>query len=192
MRLCQGYYNNSTYRCMLYSNRPLAKMVDLIAIAGVIMRRLTMKKQHIFLYIGVFLTLILIIFLTRQSKSDTTSLTHWAANTLPSWLMSPINPFTGKPFGTVRRMAHVYEYALLGMFVCGSMMTIKRIPFWLRSVLAVAICAVCSFFDQVHKIYVPDREFDKIDLYYDAAGYLAAVIIITIICLIMRKMKKDE
>lgn len=28
MRLCQGYYNNSTYRCMLYSNRPLAKIVN--------------------------------------------------------------------------------------------------------------------------------------------------------------------
>ena len=149
-----------------------------------------MKKQHIFLYMGVFLSLILIIFLTRQSKADTTSLTHWATHTLPSWMIQPVNPFTGKPFGPARRIAHVYEYALLGVFVCGSMMTVKRIPFWLRSVLALVICAVCSFFDQVHKIYVPDREFDTVDLYYDAAGYVAAVGIITVICLLVTKRKK--
>ena len=52
------------------------------------------------------------------------------------------------------------------------------------------ICALCSFFDQVHKIYVPDREFDTVDLYYDAAGYVAAVGIITVICLMVLKRKK--
>ena len=40
------------------------------------------------------------------------------------------------------------------------------------------------------KIYVPDRDFDKVDLYYAAAGYVAAVGIITVIWLMVLKRKK--
>ena len=42
-------------------------------------------------------------------------------------------------------------------------------------------CAACSVGDQVHKIFVPGRHFDMIDLGFDAAGYITAMLLVLLI-----------
>lgn len=42
-------------------------------------------------------------------------------------------------------------------------------------IAVIALCFLCSLGDQVHKIFVPGREFDALDMCFDAAGYLLGV-----------------
>lgn len=44
-----------------------------------------------------------------------------------------------------------------------------------------SFCAACSVGDQVHKIFVPGRHFDMIDLGFDAAGYITAMLLVLLI-----------
>lgn len=90
---------------------------------------------------------------------------------------------------SVRQQAHVVEFALLGGVVAlnvlawgsgwahrrGQSGRIRVWRTWLMYALSMLVCAAASFADQYHKLYVPGRHFDKLDLFLDASGYTAAV-----------------
>lgn len=80
----------------------------------------------------------------------------------------------------IRRVAHIVEFFFVGLFA--SLVAVcldKRVsPTRLRCVSVLAFCAVCSVGDQVHKIFVPGRHFDVVDLGFDAAGYIAAMLLV--------------
>lgn len=80
----------------------------------------------------------------------------------------------------IRRVAHTVEFFFVGLFA--SLVAVcldKRVsPTRLRCVSVLAFCAVCSVGDQVHKIFVPGRHFDMIDLGFDAAGYVTAMLLV--------------
>ncbi|MFR3925262.1 MAG: VanZ family protein [Collinsella sp.] len=50
----------------------------------------------------------------------------------------------------------------------------------------IALCAACSVGDQVHKIFVPGRHFDVIDLGFDAAGYVIAMLLVLLTAALVR------
>lgn len=73
-----------------------------------------------------------------------------------------------------RRLAHVAEFFPVGLFAMGLALALARgRVVWMRYIVAgVALfCLLCSFGDQVHKVFVPGREFDAADMALDAAGY---------------------
>lgn len=90
---------------------------------------------------------------------------------------------------SVRQQAHVVEFALMGGVVALNVLAWmsgwahRRSPrghiriwrTWLMYALASLACAVTSFADQYHKLYVPGRHFDKLDLLLDASGYIPAI-----------------
>lgn len=90
---------------------------------------------------------------------------------------------------SVRQQAHVVEFALLGGVVALNVLAWmsawahRRSPrghirvwrTWIMYALSLAGCALASFADQYHKLYVPGRHFDMLDLFLDASGYLTAV-----------------
>ena len=89
---------------------------------------------------------------------------------------------------SVRKWAHTGEFFVLALFVCLAVLlwvprayrrAVAR-PQRLRRRLAVALalCAACSLFDQTHKLFVPGREFDALDLLFDAFGYLLAIALV--------------
>ena len=89
----------------------------------------------------------------------------------------------------VRQQAHVVEFALMGGVVALNVLAWmsgwahRRSPrghiriwrTWLMYVLGVMACAAVSFADQYHKLFVPARHFDKLDLFLDASGYIPAI-----------------
>lgn len=89
----------------------------------------------------------------------------------------------------VRQQAHVVEFALLGGVIALNVLAwmsgwahrrdergrIHGSRTLLMYVLSVGLCAAASFADQYHKLYVPGRHFDSLDLILDASGYLTAV-----------------
>ena len=57
----------------------------------------------------------------------------------------------------------------------------------LRCVPVLAFCAVCSVGDQVHKIFVPGRHFDVIDLGFDATGYVVAMLLVLLVSVLVQR-----
>ena len=90
---------------------------------------------------------------------------------------------------SVRQQAHVVEFALMGGVVALNVLAwmsgwahrrspLGHIRIWrtlLMYVLGVMACAAVSFADQYHKLFVPARHFDKLDLFLDASGYITAI-----------------
>lgn len=44
--------------------------------------------------------------------------------------------------------------------------------------LTLGISMAASFADQYHKLSVPGRHFDKLDLVLDASGYVGAIVVV--------------
>lgn len=83
---------------------------------------------------------------------------------------------------SVRRWAHVVEFWALGLFVSLASVLVRRGKSPVVSgAYAVGICAICSLTDQLHKLLVPGRHFDWLDLPLDALGYCVATAIVVII-----------
>ena len=88
----------------------------------------------------------------------------------------------------IRRVAHTVEFFFVGLFASataaclGECLPCARF----RYVVALLFCAVCSVGDQVHKIFVPGRHFDMIDLGFDAAGYVVAMLLVLLAAALAR------
>ncbi len=94
--------------------------------------------------------------------------------------LAPVRLWMG---ANIRRVAHTVEFFFVGLFA--SLVAVcldKRVsPTRLWCVSVLAFCAVCSVGDQVHKIFVPGRHFDIIDLGFDAAGYVTAMLLVLLV-----------
>lgn len=83
----------------------------------------------------------------------------------------------------VRRVAHTVEFFFVGLFASVIVVCFSRRPWSVcsRCVPVLLFYAACSVGDQVHKIFVPGRHFDMIDLGFDAAGYITAMLLVLLI-----------
>lgn len=94
--------------------------------------------------------------------------------------LAPVRLWMG---ANIRRVAHTVEFFFVGLFASVTVACLgERLPCArFRYVLAALFCAVCSVGDQVHKIFVPGRHFDMIDLGFDAAGYVTAMLLVLLV-----------
>lgn len=83
----------------------------------------------------------------------------------------------GKSF---RRFAHIIEFGAVGLFAALSALLLLGDRFSLHQLAACCLvfCMLNSLLDQLHKLFVPGREFDVIDLGLDAIGYTLAISLI--------------
>lgn len=100
--------------------------------------------------------------------------------------LAPVRIWMGT---NIRRVAHTVEFFFVGLFASLAAVCLdKRVsPARLRCVPVLAFCAVCSIGDQVHKIFVPGRHFDVIDLGFDAAGYVTAMLLMLLAAALARR-----
>lgn len=100
--------------------------------------------------------------------------------------LAPVRIWMGT---NIRRVAHTVEFFFVGLFASSAAVCLdKRVPITrLRCVPVLAFCAVCSVGDQVHKIFVPGRHFDVIDLGFDAAGYVTAMLLVLLVAALARR-----
>lgn len=89
----------------------------------------------------------------------------------------------------IRRVAHTVEFFFVGLFASLAVVCLdKRVsPTRLWRVSVLAFCVVCSVGDQVHKIFVPGRHFDVVDLGFDAAGYIAAMLLVLLTAVLVQR-----
>ena len=96
---------------------------------------------------------------------------------------------------SVRQQAHVVEFAIMGGVVALNALAwmsgwahrrssrghIRIWRTWFMYALTAVSCAAVSFADQYHKLFVPGRHFDKLDLLLDASGYIPAITCVFIV-----------
>lgn len=94
--------------------------------------------------------------------------------------LAPVRLWMG---ANIRRVAHTVEFFFVGLFASATVACLGEcLPCArFRYVLALLFCAVCSVGDQVHKIFVPGRHFDMIDLGFDAVGYVTAMLLVLLV-----------
>ena len=94
--------------------------------------------------------------------------------------LAPVRMWMG---ANIRRVAHTVEFFFVGLFASTTVACLgQRLPCALFGyALAALFCAVCSVGDQVHKIFVPGRHFDMIDLGFDVAGYVTAMLLVLLV-----------
>lgn len=111
--------------------------------------------------------------------------TDSAASTVKSGRLASIRMWVGT---NVRRVAHAVEFFFVGLFASVVVVCFSRRPWSVcsRCVPVLLFCAVCSVGDQVHKIFVPGRHFDVIDLGFDAAGYVTAMLLVLLAAVLVR------
>lgn len=115
-----------------------------------------------------------------QAGEDITGGVDSAASTVKSGRLASIRMWVGT---NVRRVAHTVEFFFVGLFASVIVVCFSRRPWSVcsRCVPVLLFCAACSFGDQVHKIFVPGRHFDMIDLGFDAAGYVTAMLLVLLV-----------
>lgn len=100
--------------------------------------------------------------------------------------LAPVRLWMG---ANIRRVAHTVEFFFVGLFASLAVVCLdKRVsPTRLWRVSVLAFCVVCSVGDQVHKIFVPGRHFDVVDLGFDAAGYIAAMLLVLLAAILVQR-----
>lgn len=77
----------------------------------------------------------------------------------------------------VRRIGHAGEFFIFG--IMASLLVVAWFSNKMNTpsmmLASFSLCVAGSFFDQIHKIFVPVRHFDWKDLPFDACGYLTAI-----------------
>ena len=108
-----------------------------------------------------------------------------AASNVRSGRLASIRMWVGT---NVRRVAHTVEFFFVGLFASVVVVCFSRRPWSVcsRCVPVLLFCAVCSVGDQVHKIFVPGRHFDVIDLGFDAVGYVTAMLLVLLAAALAR------
>ena len=115
-----------------------------------------------------------------QTENGITGGTNSAASNVRSGRLASIRMWVG---ANVRRVAHTVEFFFVGLFASVVVVCFSRRPWSVcsRCVPVLLFCAACSVGDQVHKIFVPGRHFDMIDLGFDAAGYVTAMLLVLLV-----------
>lgn len=100
--------------------------------------------------------------------------------------LAPVRLWMG---ANIRRVAHTVEFFFVGLFASLTVVCFdKRVsPTRLWCVSVLAFCVVCSVGDQVHKFFVPGRHFDVVDLGFDAAGYIAAMLLVLLAAVLVQR-----
>lgn len=92
----------------------------------------------------------------------------------------------------IRRVAHTVEFFFVGLFSSAAAACLgeRILRTRLRCPLVLIFCVVCSVGDQVHKIFVPGRHFDVVDLGFDAAGYIVAMLLVLLVVMLVASLAR--
>lgn len=142
--------------------------------------RKTLQGARIVLLLCLAASVAAVFALTEQTAQETTSLSDAVVRFLHNMLL----PFSAgwdhavymRVSWLVRKLAHTAEFFVVGLFAAaagiawtGDGHADRAHRFALRFSVIASLC------DQLHKLFVPGREFDVLDLAFDALGYFAAI-----------------
>ena len=88
----------------------------------------------------------------------------------------------------VRSLAHLAEFAMLGVLVCALLLTFSVQIRWLAA--GLGFCAVCAAADEIHQLFVAGRTFQWEDIAVDTVGAAAGLAGCFLLCRLFRRVWK--
>ena len=95
---------------------------------------------------------------------------------------------------TVRTLAHMAEFAWLGMLVCALLVSFRLPPKWM--LCGLLGCALTALGDEGHQLLIPGRTFQWEDVAVDtcgaALGMAAVWLIVRLVARLQRRIKEKK
>ena len=117
-----------------------------------------------------------VIFLfSSQAGEGSSSLSQWIMGLLPSWMKGD-GEGAGLLFGflPLRKLAHMAEYAVLGLLFLGYFKT-EKLPWRKRFLFSWLLSAAYGAADEFHQLFVPGRTGTPVDVAIDSIGAAAGL-----------------
>lgn len=141
-------------------------------------------KKKIASFVLVMLTIGGIMYLTLMELDDTVYLSESFRGiliTIGNRLGFDSSLVWWNTSTNIRLLGHIIEYLALGIIVG---FTVKR------KIFGLIICIFISFADQIVKIFVPARHFDKGDIPFDIVGFCGGLAIAWVLRFAIYKLKE--
>ena len=87
----------------------------------------------------------------------------------------------------VRKVAHFFEFFVLGLFSAMAAFTFKRGSTWFKAFASALFGVVYAVVDEVHQIFVPGRACRIFDMCIDSIGCICAVVTVAIIIVVIKR-----
>lgn len=84
----------------------------------------------------------------------------------------------------IRKLAHFTEYFILGVLVYNMIYSFNK-----KSYIAIIICILYAISDEIHQIFVPDRDCNITDMLIDSTGSISGIYFLYLIYNIILKKK---
>ena len=105
---------------------------------------------------------------------------------IPEW-------FSGNVKANVRKWAHVYIYAVLGVSMMVTFVSWRcRKPLPWCGLLAALSCTLFAASDELHQYFVPGRAMLVTDVGVDALGFVPGILAAGIVIWLVRRRKKRK
>lgn len=155
-------------------------------------KNLRAHRLRLLIYALILLLVMLLIFyMSERSGLDSQDMSDRFADTLLGRLLMRILPLlTDDARTSIRKYAHIFEFFCLGMssFLFYFELFWKKEKRLFKTSLSASLWSflyACS--DEWHQTFVPDRAGRLSDLRFDAAGFLAGIVLLCFIKWLRRK-----
>lgn len=123
------------------------------------------------LYVLLIIWMIAVFFLSNQNGEDSGALSHKVALMISfgnEEAAENIEP-------TIRKVAHMTEYAIGAMIFYGILITYQRFPANTRVLMTVGFIIVFAGLDELHQSFIEARSGNLIDVGIDSFGGLMGI-----------------
>lgn len=104
---------------------------------------------------------------------------------IPEW-------FSGNVKANVRKWAHVYIYAALGVSMMVTFVSwCRRKPLPHCAMLATLLCTLFAASDELHQYFVPGRAMLVTDVGVDALGFVPGILVAGVVIWLVRRRKTE-
>ncbi|MCD7728823.1 MAG: VanZ family protein [Clostridia bacterium] len=139
-----------------------------------------MKRKVIrYSFLALSIAIMVIIFcLSAQNGDKSSELSGAWANAVRE-LFNAIDMPSAAEFviGYIRKFAHVFIYACLGVSVSIFIFTFQFRRKWLWIVIPLAVCFIYACSDEFHQLFVSGREGKFTDVLIDSIGFVTTILL---------------
>lgn len=151
------------------------------------------KKSYFIIYVLFFAWIFLIYYLSSQNGPETANTSGRIAVKLAYWLYDkPTIWQINEIHMTIRKIAHVALFAVLGCLLIQIWRTIFKRVHWLWIALgAYGMLFVFAFFDEWHKQFIMGRHKDYGDALLNLLGGTIGIVIMLGITIVKEKKRQE-
>lgn len=148
------------------------------------------KRKKIIAWLGVFIWMGLIFYLSHQSATKSSEL---SSGLLDFFIQSfsRLIPFvevnTDVLHHLIRKSAHFIAYLILGVLVMNALRR-SEIKLQKSIVITLVICVLYAISDETHQLFIPGRSGEVRDVFIDSSGAATGIGVYVVITSIVKNI----